>query len=373
MTNAQMPTDRGWFPDPYQAGKLLRLFDGARWTDKTRPIPENYNAQTAATDQKPAPKQQVKESAPDKPKPPQFTEPAPVKGEEKKESKTPTAPHAKNGTAPMFKSPTAKAARPEDVKGAEKKKGEESPEPAKPAAPTPPPAFAKPTVSALKDEDKPAPATEAPADAKTPEGETPTLEPKKPLFSKPAPTAESKPAAKPNFAPQAKAPQPTPTGPPAAGSVDSDFEENSATVNDAFASTPDEPEYGGETVAPSSSRKPSLGSKLSMPQLDGIAGKLQEHRVPSWAAAVALAVIAIVVPLVGPDVTKSVNADCRPISQVVASYDGEEDFTVSQKAQAELAAAVSTGKLNAQMTELVADAVESNDLESLVTTCLPQE
>lgn len=262
----------------------------------------------------------------------------------------------------MFKSPTATAARPEDVKSQEKK----------PSTAAKPPAFTKPTVSALR-EDEVKETTPAAAP------EAPTLEPKKKFqFSKPAPTAggEKPEQPKPNFAPRVEpSPKtPTPQGPPGEASVDDDFEENSDTVNQAFASTPGAAEYESEP-APEKSRKAGKlrTAKFSMPQMGDWGETLMKYQVPKWVGVAFLAVLAIGIPIIGPDATKSVAAECRPISQVVASYDGEEDFSVTPEVQADLAAAVSTGQLNTETTELLTQAVENNDLEPLVTKCLPQE
>lgn len=154
--------------------------------------------------------------------------------------------------------------------------------------------------------------------------------------------------------------------------MDDDPEEDSETVNNAFAHVPAEPSFTEtyEDEAPEPRRKFGGGT--------GPMSRLME-KVPldaltiTWAVVALLSLAIIIVPLVTPSPLRGVAEECKPISDVVASYDGEEDFTIDQDTQADLAAVVSTGKLNEELTALVTESVEQGDLEPVVEHCLPQE
>lgn len=409
MTNAQIPAGRGWYPDPFSKGELLRMFDGARWTDQTRPIPADYDpTQPAGGPKKTASEKKADEAAPranpsgapalEKPKEDPVTQ-APA---ERAQGKP-----ARNGTAPMFATPTEKAAerpsgkakQPEPKKSTSKpafntptEKAATAPAEKQAPKPTSAPAFASPSVRAERpdDEEQPAPAAKAdspfakqtspagppaPAEAapaapafsfaKPANGGQPEASAPAPAFATPATTATQE-------AP-AEAPAPasaSATAPPAPSAVDDTPEEDSETVNNAFANVPQEAAFGMEAVEDFDD-KPS--SRRPLPGGLAFKGFMGNTRLVTWIVAVLLAVASVAVPLLVPSPVRGVAAECRSISEVVAAYDGVDDFAIDSGTQAKLASAVSTGALDEELTTLVTTAVEENDLRPVVERCLPQE
>lgn len=412
MTNAQIPTGRGWYPDPFSKGELLRMFDGARWTDQTRPIPADYDpAQPAGGPKKTASEKKADEAAP---RANPTDAPALEKPKEEPVTQAPAArpqgKPARNGTAPMFATPTEKAA--ERPTGKTKQQPSPKKAPGKPAFNTPTekaatapaekpspkkapaPAFATPTVRAERDDDagQDAPAQKpdspfAKPAAAAPVTPAPTESPAAPAFSfaKPANGGQAEAPARPPApslatpASEAQPEAPVQSAPPTATSdasaptpsaVDDTPEEDSETVNNAFANVPQQAAFGMEAVEDFDADE---SSRHRLPGGLALKGFMGNTRLVTWIVAALLAAASIVVPLLVPSPVRGVAAECRSISEVVAAYDGAEDFAIDSDTQAKLASAVSTGALDEELTTLVTTAVEKNDLRPVVERCLPQE
>lgn len=390
MTNAAIPNGRGWYPDPFSKGELLRQFDGARWTDQTRPMPADYDATHATDGQKSAQKSESEKKADDA-----APRANPTKAPALEKSHSAPAPKkepakgkpARNGTAPMFSTPTEKAA----TSTSSPKEGTQAPAPR--TAPEPPkkaaggPAFASPTVRAERpDEDQnaspkvAAPTTPtSPAKPESQQGKeaAPAFNFAKPANgSDPSPTQSAPNAPEPQTAaptpsPEQEPSRPQSSGPAGPGSVDADPEEDSETVTNAFANVPQEPTYSSEAVEdalPASDRR-GFGGRGRQ----AIRGAMGNAKIVTWVVVALLAVSAIVVPLLVPSPVRGVAAECRPISDVVVAYDGASDFTITKESQAKLASAVSTGEIDEELTKLVTTAVEKDDMKPVVDRCLPQE
>lgn len=382
------------------------MFDGARWTDQTRPIPADYDpTQPAGGPKKTASEKKADEAAPranpsgapalEKPKEGPVSQ-APA---ERTQGKT-----ARNGTAPMFATPTEKAA---ERPAGKAKKPEPKKSPSKPAFNTPTekaatapaekqgpkpaaaPAFASPSVRAERPDDEEQTASSAKTDSAFAQQASPAkpaapteAAPAAPAFSfaKPAnggqPEAEAPaPAVATPATQEAPAESPAPasasaTAPPAPSAVDDTPEEDSETVNNAFANVPQEAAFGMEAVEDFDD-KPT--SRRSLPGGLAFKGFMGNTRLVTWIVAALLAVSSVAVPLLVPSPVRGVAAECRSISEVVSAYDGVDDFAIDPGTQAKLASAVSTGALDEELTALVTTAVEKNDLRPVVERCLPQE
>lgn len=374
--NAAIPTGRGWYPDPFSKGEQLRLFDGAHWTDQTRPIPADYDPAQAG---KPAP-----ERAAPKPKdegPPRANPTEAPALEPKPKTDAPKSKPAKNGTAPMFSSPTVKAATKTDEppgKPAEKPSAAQpqperkKPAPKKAAAP----AFSTPTVQAEKPDEDTRPSPEPAAQPARPAPEP--AAPKQPevSFAKPvngAPSVATPEPAAPSEAAATPAPRQveTPAGPSSPSAVDADPEENSETVTEAFAAAPNEPSFSDVSTLenPTPEKASGAAGKLQA----SMRGLMGNARLIAWVVTLVAAVAVVAVPLAAPSPLRGVAAECEAISDVVAAFDGAEDFSVTEEAQREIASAISTGKLDGEIADLATKAVEENNLEPVVERCLPQE
>lgn len=376
MTNAAIPNGRGWYPDPYSKGESLRLFDGARWTDQTRPIPEGYDASHAEDSSAQSKKPDAADQAAPRANP---TNAPALEGSSKPAPKKPKA--AKNGTAPMFSTPTEKAAtKPSNQSNPAEQPDVSKPDPeAKPAkAPKPPqagPAFASPTVTAERpNDDTPAPAAKAP---ETPAPPAPDPAPKpapaptefsfaKPVTEDPAP-AQPEPSSVPSQEPESR-PRSTTPGP---GSVDDNPDEDSESVNNAFAAAPTAAAFSDEAVDAEDSS--SSTSRRGARSREALQGAMRNVKAVTWVLTTLTAVTVVLLAVFVPSPIRSVASECEPISNVIASYDGADDFAVSPEAQGQLASAVSTGAVSEEIADMATTAVEEDNLEPLVERCLPQE
>lgn len=388
MTNAATPKRvRDWYPDPFSKGELLRLFDGAQWTDQTRPIPDNYkpsHPSNAGETSSAAPAKSESDRAADAAAPRANPSNAPAlsghtsKPKEKKPD-PPKGKPAKNGTAPLFSTPTTKAATgpDKDTPAATSKESVKSESKATAA-----PAFASPTVTAEKPDDPapgagPAPsfAKQAPADA---------ADSSAPMASSPTGFAFAKPAEpdrtpeRPDQAPVREQQTPrreTQAGPQSPSAVDAEPDEDSESVTNAFATAPQEAEFSDEVsdegFNDDGESSPRIGRRER--SRAALQGAVRNVRLVTWVVTALVALAAVFTPMLVESPVRGVAKECKPISKVIVSYDGATDFSVNEKTQATLASAVSTGELDKDLTAQVTTAVEKNNLQPVVERCLPQE
>lgn len=362
---AKAPSGKGWFPNPFNKGADLRYFDGARWTERTRPIPDDYERPDVA-------EKKAEET-------PAWSRPAEARRIEPKKDDAPSKP-AKNGTMPMFakqadtgtvKAPSAKKAdkpEPEKKPTPEKKPGgwatpDPAPEGDANAATTP--HASSPAPAKTQDASKkaapggwttPDPAPEEPSEDTQPEAPTnaatrQTTEPAAPTFAKPA---------------TSKTPEPSPfndTVDPAFPDMHEDAVGESADeVSAAFSANPAAVDDSGDFDS----------SAFDAPE-DGWAQKMKalllNRKTITWAVTVAIAAAAIIAPMLVPAPMEGVPSECKPLADVLESYEDRADTAVGEEQQAQLAAVLAEGALSEDMTTLVKQAAEGNDMTPVLEHC----
>lgn len=407
----KIPDSKGWYPCPYMAGKVLRFFDGAKWTEETRKPTSQYEPQKQHQSDD---KDEVKSPAWQNPnqtpaltsgdeEPPKAEE-KPAKEEPKQEEpaekKTAGAPmFAKPATAkkeepkkPKFKLPT-EFSEPEDnddkpaapaggfAKPAVKaeKKDDEEPAPQKPAAP--PSGFAKPSVKAEKSEEdqdeapkQEPPKNTAPAGfakpatnaAKAEEDDEPAPQ----LNEQKTPFVESSPGVDDRFGAIG---QDSHASYGAGGFVSSDedqgedMEEDSDSINASFGAAP--PEAPPEFTSDSLDAAPKKSKKFSLPQLPGLPEIHLNAKVITWLVTLGFALAVLLAALFIPAPLRGIVPECEPISDVMGDFFDSDDYSIEPDQQADLAAAVSGDRLADDVESLVRTAVDEDDMQPVAEYC----
>lgn len=329
-TGATTPEDRGWFPDPYSSGSALRFFDGAVWTEKTRPLPDASKA--AKTQGAP----QVMASTPTA----------------QQASTAPSTPEATSGwqTAPPRPTDDSDTAGPTET--------------------TPPRLDSAPRKVAPS-----APGTTIPLFARPVAGQAPQVPP-----TAPQPVHTPPPASPQQLTPDAwSTPAPAPTPGPVEPSATQ--QPLAAGWGSPSPEQQEEPDVSNAAYDPETS---SAGAFQRFPdpadlddEIEPESGRwraLLSPRLLTWVAVLLLAAAAIIVPRMqsAPYASlpeKVAASECAPLLPVVEQLKAAESTKLTPEWQASLAAIAAEGKLTPDMLELVSAGVNSGDLSQLLATC----
>lgn len=340
MTEQTQPTGRGWYPDPFSKGSQLRMFDGASWTDKIRPLKSGEGAK--------APGQSPKEIAGKK------TEPAKA-----------------GGDMPMFAPPAATQASEEPQE--DSASGKQAPEPAGFQTPSAKSAGASPSSSGFA---PPAPQTESGwdsatfterVDAKSVNDERLKAGNATPSSSPPSTAGEDKPD-----------PAAGGWGSPTESSADSDTGQTAPGWGAPTSESLDDEEDEAHAATADFAVAPPQPQNESPEDFDdyddSTLGKLKRFVTApmiTWASVLAIGVLLVLGPVLTPSPIQTLPADCTPLTDVLDHYQGAEDFSVTEEAQETMAAVISEGSVSEDMAAMLEKAVEDDNVKPVLKFCSP--